>query len=567
MSTKLVIVGAGLAGVNAAIEAARAGCEVDLVCRFIGGRSASACAQGGINAALNGAGDGDSPIVHFRDTIRAGGDLADHRLVMELCESAPAIIERLAGYGVPFNRERDGRIAQRYFGGSKKRRTCFVGSSTGQALMTACENALRRYEVEGSVHRHENYELVSAILDDNGRCAGIVAQHVVTGEMRAFPAQAVIIASGGASMIFGKSTNPLYSNGSAVGGLYRQGADIANAEFVQFHPTAMIDGEKTRLISESVRGEGGRIWTTREGRPWYFLEEMFPEWGNLITRDKASQAIYHVCNELGLGDGSRYAVNLDIADIPEAVRRENLQSVLELYKKYAGDDPEKQPMKVFPSAHYFMGGLYVNENHETTIPGLFAAGECDHLYHGANRLGANSLLSAIHSGMRTGICAADSARSARMAGEACARAEVDSRRKEFDALLALDGGENPYRMQDRFCAMMRENVFIVRYNEILEYTDIVLQKTIDRLPALTSYHSVETAMAIRQFRNMLAYARVITLSALKRDESRGAHYKPDFPDRDDALYQKATVAHCEAMGPAIRFEPIDTSLSEVMANG
>lgn len=566
MKARIVIVGAGLAGVNAAIEAAKAGLEVDLVCRFIGGRSASACAQGGINAALNGYDDGDNPVQHFRDTIRAGGELADHSLVMELCKNAPRIIERLEGFGVPFNRERDGRVAQRYFGGSKKRRTCFVGSSTGQALMTACENALRRYEVDGSVRRHENYELASAILNNAGECEGIVAQHVVTGEMRAFPAQAVIIATGGASMIYGKSTNPLYSNGSAVGGLFRQGADIANAEFVQFHPTAMIDGEKTRLISESVRGEGGRVFTTREGKPWYFLEEMFPEWGNLVTRDKASQAIYYVCNELGLGDGSRYAVNLDIADIPEKVRKENLQSVLELYQKYAGVDPNAQPMKVFPSAHYFMGGLYVDARHMTTIPGLFAAGECDHLYHGANRLGANSLLSAIHSGIRTGEYAANYAESARRTDEQCAQAEVRRQQEDFAALLKLDGGANPYRMQDAFSTMMRENVFIVRYNEILEYTDIVLQRTIGRLPTLSAFGSIDTAMAIRQFRNMLHYARVVTLSALKRDESRGAHYKPDFPDRNDALYQKATVAHCEKDGPAIRFEPIDMSLAEVLAD-
>lgn len=564
MKTKIVIVGAGLAGLNAAIEAAEAGCEVDLVCRFIGGRTASACAQGGINAALNHYGDQDSTIEHFRDTIRAGADIADHRLVMELCESAPGIIDRLAGYGVTFNREKDGRVAQRYFGGSKKKRTCFVGSSTGQALTVACENALRRHEVEGTVRVHGDHELVSAIIEDDGHCSGIIAQHVVTGKMRAFPASAVIIATGGASMLYGKSTNPLYSNGAAVGGLFTQGADIANAEFVQFHPTAMIDGEKTRLISESVRGEGGRVFTMKEGKRWYFLEEMFPEWGNLITRDKASQAIYYVCNELGLGDGSRYAVNLDIGGIPEKARQENLASVLELYKKYAGEDPERHPMKVFPSAHYFMGGLYADARHMTTIPGLFAAGECDHLYHGGNRLGANSLLSAIHSGMKAGQSAADYTVTARRQKGKSAEVELSRQERVFAALIAQDGKENLYRMQDKFSTMMRENVFIVRYNEILEYTDIALKRTIDKLPMIGVQGSVDAAIALRQFTNMLVYARVITRSAFCRDESRGAHYKPDFPERNNALYQKATVARYDQGDPVIRFEPVDLSLTEVL---
>jgi succinate dehydrogenase / fumarate reductase flavoprotein subunit len=564
---QVVVIGAGLAGLRAASLAAGCGRDVLLMCRLPGGRSASSCAQGGINAALNNYDDGDTPFEHFRDTIAGGAFLADQKPVLRMCEAAPDIIGELTHNGALFNRLPDGKIDQRYFGGSKKRRTCFVGASTGQALVLACESMARYYEAAGKITRAEGFEFLSVAKDGGGRCAGVVAQHVASGEIRGFPASAVVAATGGGSRIYGKSTNPIFSNGSAAAALYLQGAALANPEFVQFHPTAMLGSSKTRLISEGARGEGGRLFTYKDGAPWYFLEEMFPEWGNLITRDKASQAIYYVCNELGLGI-ERYAVLLSISHLPEETRRQKLQSVIELYCKYGGADPDREPMKVFPAAHYFMGGLYVDDNHMTTMPGVFAAGECDYAYHGANRLGGNSLLSSLYGVFAAGLAAA--LYEGETSGDADRILESEVRRQQDmdEKLKKMNGAENPYILADHFGIMLRENLFIVRYNEILEFTDDVILNYMKRWENInildTGRPANHTVLFVRQLRGMMEYARVMAKAALLRNESRGAHYKPDFPQRDDARFLKTTVASYGIDGsPAIRYRDVDTSLLEV----
>jgi succinate dehydrogenase / fumarate reductase flavoprotein subunit len=431
-------------------------------------------------------------------------------------------------------------------------------------LVSVLEGGVRRREAEGRVTRAEGTEFLSVALDDDGACAGVVAADVASGELAGFEADAVIAATGGAAMLYGKSTNPVFSNGSAAAALYAQGAALANAEFIQFHPTAMPGRDKNRLISEAARGEGGRIFTVKEGKRWYFLEEMFPEWGNLITRDKASQAIYYVCNELGLGLGGKYDVALDISHLPHKDVEEKLKSVCELYERYAGESPEKKPMSVSPSAHYFMGGLYVNDRHMTTVPGLFAAGECDHQYHGANRLGGNSTLSAVYSGTRAGGFAAGYAGETRRTDRKFVTAELERQRELDGRIRGMRGGTNPYALRAKLGNMMRENLFIVRYNEVLEYTDKIIDtyearwNDIDALDYAVG--SNQTVFDIRQLKNMLLYARAIAKSALARDESRGAHYKPDFPARDDGRFLKTTVTRLSGGKPKVSFAPVDLSV-------
>ncbi len=394
-----IIVGGGLAGLTAAMKLAEQGEQVDLFSIVPVKRSHSVCAQGGINGAVNTKGEGDSPMIHFDDTIYGGDFLAHQPPVKAMCEAAPAIIYLFDRMGVMFNRTPEGLLDFRRFGGTKHHRTAFAGATTGQQLLYALDEQVRRYEAAGQVRKFEGWEMLSLVQDESGNCRGIVAIDTRSLEMRAFPADTTMVATGGPGLVYGRSTQSLVCTGSAVSACYQAGATYANGEMVQVHPTAMQGEDKNRLISESIRGEGGRIWTYRDGKPWYFLEDMYPAYGNLVPRDIATRAIHKVVFEMKLGVDGNPVVYLDVSHLDPAELQRKVAGVLEIYEKFAGQDPRKVPMKIFPAAHYSMGGLWVDYSQQTNIPGLFAAGECDFQYHGANRLGANSLLSCIHAGI------------------------------------------------------------------------------------------------------------------------------------------------------------------------
>src|SRR4051794_1205747 len=398
-SHRLIVVGGGLAGLMTTIRACEAGMEVDLFSVVPVKRSHSVCAQGGINGAVNTKGEGDSPWEHFDDTVYGGDFLANQPPVQKMCESAPGIIYLMDRLGVPFNRTSEGLLDFRRFGGTKHHRTAFAGASTGQQLLYALDEQVRRFEVEGKVRKFETWEYLGTIQDTSGNCCGIVATHIITMEVRAFPASAVALATGGPGLVFGKSTNSLINTGAAAAVTYLQGAKYGNGEFIQVHPTAIPGEDKLRLMSESARGEGGRVWVPRDGKPWYFLEEMYPAYGNLVPRDIATRAIHKVVYDLGLGVNGQAVVYLDLSHIPAETLRKKLGAILEIYEKFMGDDPTRVPMKVFPAVHYSMGGLWVDYDQMTSMKGLFAVGEVDYSIHGANRLGANSLLSCIYGGM------------------------------------------------------------------------------------------------------------------------------------------------------------------------
>ncbi len=567
-SPHLLIVGGGLAGLSAALHAAERGARISLFSVVPVKRSHSVCAQGGINAAKNLKGEGDSPWIHFDDTIYGGDFLANQPLVKRMCEAAPGIIDLLDRMGVPFNRTPEGLLDFRRFGGTLHHRTAFAGATTGQQLLYALDEQVRRHEASGQVEKFEHWEFLSAVLDDNGVCRGICAMDLRSMEVRTFAADAVIIATGGIGAIFGKSTNSIACTGSAQSALYQQGADYANGEFIQVHPTAIPGEDKLRLMSESARGEGGRVWVPKDGKPWYFLEEWYPKYGNLVPRDVATRAIHKVVYELGLGLDGQPAVYLDLTHIPAHELDIKLGGILEIYEKFVGDDPRKVPMKVFPAMHYTMGGLWVDNEHQATnIPGLFACGECEYQYHGANRLGANSLVSCIFGGAIAGPTAVEYARAGTAAGSPRPFEQEKLRQEEINArLFASEGSENPFVIWKELGRTMTEHCTVIRVNDNLRRADAKLQELLERYRKLGLRDKTRWAnpafFFTRQLYNMLQLARVICLGALARDESRGAHYKPAFAERDDANWLKTTLASFapDADEPRLRYQPVDISL-------
>lgn len=567
-SSNIIVVGGGLAGLMATIKAAEAGAHVHLFSLVPVKRSHSVCAQGGINGAVNTKGEGDSPWEHFDDTVYGGDFLANQPPVKAMCEAAPGIIHLMDRMGVMFNRTPEGLLDFRRFGGTKRHRTAFAGATTGQQLLYALDEQVRRWETAGLVTKYENWEFLNAIIDDEGVCRGIAAQDLRTMEIKAFKAEAVILASGGPGIIFGKTTNSVINTGTAASAVYQQGVHYANGEFIQIHPTAIPGDDKLRLMSESARGEGGRIWTYKDGKPWYFLEEKYPAYGNLVPRDIATREIFSVCVDMGLGINGENMVYLDLSHKDPKELDVKLGGIIEIYEKFMGDDPRKIPMKIFPAVHYSMGGMWVDYNQMTNIPGLFAAGECEYQYHGANRLGANSLVSAIYGGMVAGPKAIEYIKGLKKSSEDVSSTVFDRAAKEqtnkYEGLLKMEGTENAYVLHKELGEWMTNNMTVVRYNDKLEATINKIKELKQRYRNInmtdTSRWNNQGVAFTRQLWNMLELSEAMTLGALLRNESRGAHYKPDFPDRNDEEFLKTTKATWTPDGPQISYEEVDVSL-------
>ncbi|NRD46635.1 succinate dehydrogenase flavoprotein subunit [Corallococcus exiguus] len=611
-AARFTVVGGGLAGLMTTIKLAEAGHQVDVLSLVPVKRSHSVCAQGGINGAVNTKGEGDHPDIHVKDTLRGGDFLAEQVSVKGMCYAAPGIIYLLDRMGVTFNRTPEGLLDFRRFGGTLHNRTAFAGATTGQQLLYALDEQVRRYEAEGKVTKYEYWEWLGTVKDESGRCIGSVAMDLRTMEIRTFPAEAVCLATGGPGIVFGRSTNSIINTGTAAGRAYIEGALYANGEFIQVHPTSIPGEDKLRLMSESVRGEGGRVWVPRkkgdtrnprdiaESERWYFLEEKYPKYKNLVPRDVATREIFMVCRDLGLGLGGRDGVYLDVTHIPAKTLDAKIKGVMEIYEKFVGDDPRHTPMVIFPGMHYSMGGLHVSfeadsrtqtpldgspVNQSTRIPGLYAAGEADSAFHGANRLGANSLLSCIYSGMIGGPAMVSFAKNQETSAAAMPEKYFADAKKywqdRFATIKAMNGQENPYQIAKELGDVMTENCTVVRYNDRLK-------KTIERVRELkqrwNNVNVLDTGVVANralsytnQVWNMLELGEVIATSALLRDESRGAHYKPDFslpepkvkdPTKDPEWmdlwrkrhekWAKTTIATYAAQGPQISYQDLPT---------
>jgi succinate dehydrogenase / fumarate reductase flavoprotein subunit len=600
---RVIVVGGGLAGLACTIKLAEDGVDVLLFSMVPVKRSHSVCAQGGINACNEVARQqGFSEWIHFDETVYGGDYLADQPPVLEMANWAPKIIDLLDRMGVPFNRTLEGQRDLRLFGGSLFKRTFFAGATTGQQLLYALDEQTRRWEADGKVTKYEFWEFLWPILHD-GQCVGIVAQDMRTMRIQAFRGDAVVMATGGNGLIFGKSTMSVICTGGALARCYQAGAKYGNPEMIQVHPTAIPGEDKCRLISESARGEGGRIWVPRkahDNRPpnsipederYYFLEEKYPAYKNIVPRDIATREIFAVCQE-GLGVGGGNMVYLDLRDEVKKRGREailgKLEGILEIYEKFVGTDPLDEPMKIFPAVHYSMGGLWMNfkrkesspgglqfghpDNMSTNIPGLYAMGELSFAYHGANRLGANSLLSCIFDGLFGGTCIKNYINDVvKTAADDVPAATFDAMvKQETDRQNALinntSGTENPYLLWQEMGRWMTENCTVVRHNEKLELTLQKCQEWKDRFKRVklsdTGMWTNQNLSFTRATRDMIVQAEAILKGALARNESRGAHYKPEFPDRDDANFLKATIATYDAANDTanIEYGPVDTSL-------
>ena len=588
---RAIIIGGGLSGLACAMKLAEHGVGVDLVSLSPAKRSHSVCAQGGINAALNTKNESDSPLIHAYETIKGGDFFADQPPVVEMCLAAPFMLSLLARMGCPFNRTSEGKLDARRFGGTLFSRTLFCGSTTGQQVVYTLDEQVRRQEANGLVARYEHHEFLRLVRDDHGRAVGIVMQDLFNGKMTSLSADAVVVASGGLGGIFRLSTNSVSSTGSAFGRLFMQGVQYANPEFIQIHPTAIPGSDKLRLISESARGEGGRVWTlgnsekkitTADGRtipcgltgkPWYFLEELYPAYGNLVPRDIASRELVRIC-EMGLGVEGKNQVFLDVRHLPEE-RLHSLEAVLDLYHKFTGEDPRTVPMRIFPAVHYSMGGSYVDwpasEDSDrltrfrqmTNIPGCFVIGEADFEYHGANRLGANSLLSALFSGF---IAAKELPRyfetpPSESASEAAFREALVIEEGKRTAILQRQGPENVHALHEELSGWLLRNVTVKRNNADLAKTFDAILSIRERFQHITvsDKGSVlnQTLQFALEFESMLEIALAITKGALLRDESRGSHFKPEFPKRNDAEWLKITLAEYQPDEPRISYRPVD----------
>jgi succinate dehydrogenase / fumarate reductase flavoprotein subunit len=618
---RVLVVGGGLAGLAATMKLAELGVAVDCLSLTEVRRSHSVCAQGGINSVNDLTRQrGDSEWLHFDDTVY-GGDFLQHQPpVKEMASWAPKIIELMDRLGVPFNRTPEGYRDQRRFGGTLFKRTAFAGATTGQQLLYALDEQVRRRKVEGEVTLHEGWDYLGPVIDEGGRCRGAVAQNLHTMEIRALPADAVIIASGGCGLVYGRSTMSIVCNGSAASRTAQAGAKYANAEFIQVHPTAIPGADKLRLMSESARGEGGRIWVPRRPQDprdpttipnserYYFLEERYPAYGNLVPRDIATREIFNVCVNEGLSvEPHQQCVYLDLTEIPRAELDRKLAGILHIYEKFQGVDPRAVPMKIFPAVHYSMGGLWVDyersadgglvpgspRNQQTSIPGLYAIGECDYQYHGANRLGANSLLSCIFSGLFVGpgivtLLASLKDASGDMRYDSLFRAAQQVHIERHKKLLGRAGGkENSYRIHQELGEVMTAAATVVRHNEQLAEAYDRVQELEDRARHAslsdTGGWTNQNVVFTRALGDMFPLAKAILKGALARDECRGAHFKPEFAmpgisagspaerrreaerwcdafQEKNHKWLKTTIATLGGTEPQLSYEEVDTSL-------
>jgi succinate dehydrogenase / fumarate reductase flavoprotein subunit len=615
---RILVVGGGLAGLACTMRLAELGVNVDLVSLVPVKRSHSVCAQGGINSvnALTRQ-QGDDEWKHFDDTVY-GGDFLQHQPpVKEMAEWGPRVVDLMDRLGVPFNRTTEGFRDQRRFGGTLFKRTAFAGATTGQQLLYALDEQVRRREVEGQVKKWEFWDFLAPVIDESGRCRGAVCQDLVTMEFRAFPADAVVLATGGNGLIYGRSTMSMVCTGSAVSRAYRAGAWYGNGEFIQVHPTAIPGADKLRLMSESARGEGGRVWVPRkpqdprdprdipEAERCYFLEERYPKYGNLVPRDIATREIFDICTTDGLSvEKDKLCVYLDLTHIPRETLDRKLGGILEIYEKFQGVDPRAMPMKIFPAVHYSMGGLWVDyersadggmvegspRNQQTNIPGLYAIGECDYQYHGANRLGANSLLSCIFSGLFVAPSLA-TAKDRAGGGDPGKLFDAEVRRQQErhrELLGRTAGDENPYALHQELGGLMTRVATVVRRNEQLSeaYDDVCRMEERWRRCAVsdTGNWTNQNVVFTKSLGDMFPVAKLILKGALLRDECRGAHFKPQFAmpgieatdpaakraeaerwcdrfEESTRRWLKSTIAACDADGnPEITYQDIDTSL-------
>lgn len=536
------IIGAGLAGLSAAITLAENNIRSNLISLQPSERAQSVLAEGGINGALNTMGEEDAPKYHMEDTMRAGAYLADEEAVRGLADEAPQIIRDLEGLGVAFNTQKE-EILLRNFGGQKKKRTAYARSSTGKIIMTALIDEARKYEAQGLITRYPHHAFESLVLSDNTAdrvCRGALVRDTYTTRLRFFEGP-VILAIGGMNGVFPELTTGTTANsGDALAQVFAQGVRLGNLEMIQYHPTTIGISGKRCLVTEAARGEGGRLFVLRQGKPWYFMEEKYPELKNLMPRDVVSREIYFVRKDSNCGD----QVYLDMTGLSQEVWEKRLPDLRAELLHYLSMDPQITPVPVEPGIHYFMGGIDVDRKHQTNIGGLFAAGECCDQYHGANRLGGNSMLGAIYGGRvaaRTVTEVVTAQNMVRTEAETMGGSNIENASERLGQDADVHGGDGKKIKYEKIPETDRD--FREASQQIIyEIRDILasamgivrneqeLRKAEEELTRLLHRNGLN-----ERERNRVYLAQAIVASAISRRESRGAHYREDYPERDDVF--------------------------------
>ena len=538
----ILIVGAGLAGMRAAL-AAPSHLDVAILSKVHPVRSHSVAAQGGINAAL---GENDSWEAHAFDTTKGGLYLGDQDAIEAMCREGPGDILELERMGVIFSRDERGRIAQRPFGGAGFPRTCYAADRTGHAILHAMYEQLMKRRI--GVYE-EWY--VTLLIVEEGICRGVVAWDLVRGGLHAIGAKAVILATGGSGRVFLTSTNAVINTGDGMVLAYLAGAPLKDMEFVQFHPTTLKD--TGILITEGARGEGGHLLNTLGER---FMTRYAPEQMELAARSTVSLAIG---KEIAEGRGVEECVLLDLRHLGRTRILERLPQIRELAVEFAGVDPIETPIPVRPGAHYQMGGVRANQWGETDVAGLYAAGECACVsVHGANRLGGNSLLETIVFGRRAGQRAGDYV--SRIAPRGLTDVALRAEEAGIRRLMASTGRERAWEIRDELGKAMSQNLGIFRTEKSMGQALQMIQDLKVRASRvwLQDHGKIFNTDLIQalELRSLVEIAETIVAGALAREESRGAHYRSDFPRRDDANWLKHTLAYWTPDGPSLRYAPV-----------
>ena len=553
---QLIVIGGGLAGLRAAVEAKADGLDVAVLSQVHPGRSHSSAAQGGLNAALANHPDAhdDTPEKHAFDTVKGSDYLADQDAAIQMTKDAPGVIFEMDHWGCPFSRFDDGRIAQRPFGGAGYPRTCYGADKTGHYLLhTLVERAYER-QVKMYIE-----VFVTSLIVDEGRCRGVVAYDMINGGFHAFTADAVVMATGGAGRIYGNSTNAIISTGGGAAIAYRAGVPAEDMEFIQFHPTGLLTSHI--LMSEACRGEGGYLLNNDGDR---FMAKYAPKAMELAPRDITARSITTEIIE-GRGIGGEDYVNLDLRHLGAEKILERLPGIRDIAIHFEGVDPIEEPIPIRPVQHYTMGGIDTDVDGRTRLPGFYAAGECACVsVHGANRLGGNSLLETIVFGRRAGMAVVADLESAAAGGgdvSAAGNAAVSAMEARVAELAARGAdGADPYAIRAEMIATTRDYFGVFREESVMRTGLETLRRLKERCGSIGLRNAGGIfnldLMRTLELEGMVDLALCIAEGALARTESRGSHSRTDYPARDDEHWLVHTLAYYTPEGPRLEHKPV-----------